>query len=69
MTPGLLTVVTFAPLVGAIALLLGKKTGTDCRGWFFNPYRPAVERPRSALVAAVLKPVVRRLLDRMMRPS
>ena len=69
---------SFAPMVittgmlmayEAIALLLDKKTGTDCRGWFFNPYRPAVERPRSPLVAAVMKPVVRRLLERMMRPS
>jgi molybdopterin/thiamine biosynthesis adenylyltransferase len=69
---------SFAPMVittgmlmayEAIALLLGKKTGTDCRGWFFNPYRPAVERPRPALIAAVMKPVVRRLLERMMRPS
>src|SRR6185436_16026113 len=52
---------SFAPMVistgmlmayEAIALLIGKQTGTDNRGWFFNPYKPAVERPRSALVAA-----------------
>ena len=69
---------SFAPMVittgmlmayEAIALVIGKKTGTDCRGWFFNPYRPAVEKPRPALVAAVMKPVVRRLLERMMSPS
>ena len=33
----------------AIALLLDKQTGTDNRGWFLNPYKPAVERPRPAL--------------------
>jgi hypothetical protein len=66
---------SFAPMVistgmlmayEAIALLLDKPTGTDNRGWFFNPYRPAIERPRSALVAAALRLVVRRFVDRMM---
>jgi molybdopterin-synthase adenylyltransferase len=69
---------SFAPMVittgmlmayEAIALLLDKKTGTDCRGWFFNPYKPAVERPRSAPVAAIMKPIVRSFLERMMRAS
>lgn len=66
---------SFAPMVistgmlmayEAIALVLDKPTGTDNRGWFLNPYKPAVERPRPALVAAVLRPIVRRFLDRMM---
>jgi molybdopterin-synthase adenylyltransferase len=66
---------SFAPMVistgmlmayEAIALLLDKPTGTDNRGWFFNPYKPAIERPRSALVAAALRLVVRRFVDRMM---
>jgi hypothetical protein len=66
---------SFAPMVIAtgmlmayetIALLIEKPTGTDNRGWFLNPYRPAVERPRPAIVAAVLRPLVRRFLDRMM---
>jgi hypothetical protein len=69
---------SFAPMVvttgmlmayEAIALLLDKKTGTDCRGWFFNPYKPAVERPRPALVEAVMKPIVRGFLKRMMEAS
>lgn len=67
---------SFAPMVistgmlmayEAIALIIDKPTGTDCRGYFFNPYRPAVERPRARLVEAALKPIVRRFLDRMMR--
>jgi molybdopterin/thiamine biosynthesis adenylyltransferase len=66
---------SFAPMVittgmlmayEAIALILGRKTGTDNRGWFFNPYKPAVERPRPAIVAAALRPVVRRFLRAMM---
>ena len=65
---------SFAPMVittgmmmayEAIALVLGKRTGTDCRGWFFNPYRPAVERPLPAPVAALLKPFVVRALKQM----
>src|SRR5262245_28693888 len=66
---------SFAPMVistgmlmayESIAILLGKNTGTGNRGWFLNPYKPAIERPRPAIVAAVLRPLVRRFLDRMM---
>lgn len=66
---------SFAPMVittgmmmayEAIAIVLGKTTGTDNRGWFFNPYRPAVEKPRPAIVAAVMRPIVRRFLRKMM---
>jgi len=69
---------SFAPMVittgmmmayEAIALVLGKTSGTDCRGWFFNPHRPAVERPWSAPVAALLRPLVRRALRQMMAGS
>lgn len=67
---------SFAPMVittgmlmayETIALLLGRPTACDCRGWFFNPYTARVEHPRNALAAAVLRPLVRhgirRLLD------
>jgi molybdopterin-synthase adenylyltransferase len=66
---------SFAPMVistgmlmayEAIALAIGRRSGTDHRGWFLNPYKPAVERPRAALVTAVLTPLVRRALARMM---
>lgn len=62
---------SFAPMVistgmlmayEAIALIIGRRTGTDCRGWFLNPHRPAIERPRNAVVAALLRPLVRREL-------
>jgi molybdopterin-synthase adenylyltransferase len=66
---------SFAPMVittgmlmayETIALLLGKRTGADCRGWFFNPHKPAVERPWPAPAAALLRPLVRRALRRML---
>ena len=69
---------SFAPMVittgmlmayETVALLLDKPTGTDGRGWFFNPYRPAVERPRVKLFEIIMKPIVRRFLERMMRSS
>ncbi|KUL92918.1 thiamine biosynthesis protein ThiF [Bosea sp. WAO] len=65
---------SFAPMVittgmmmayEAIALILAKPTGTDCRGWFFNPHRPAVEKPLPAPLAALLRPFVRRALRKM----
>jgi hypothetical protein len=65
---------SFAPMVigtgmlmanEVIALLLSRRTGTDYRGWFLNPVRPAVERPRHPMVAAAMRPVVRRFLRRM----
>jgi molybdopterin-synthase adenylyltransferase len=68
---------SFAPMVittgmlmayEASALILGKPTGTDCRGWFLNTWKPAVERPRPALIAALMRPLVRRFLDKMLSP-
>ncbi|QPF85845.1 ThiF family adenylyltransferase [Bradyrhizobium genosp. L] len=65
---------SFAPMVistgmlmayEAVALILGRSTGTDCRGWFLNPHRPAVERPRNPLVAALMRPLVRRAIDQL----
>jgi len=67
---------SFAPMVlttgnlmayEALAGALGRPHGADCRGWFFNPYAGRVERPRNRLVAAAMKPVVRRFLKQMMR--
>ncbi|WP_245438824.1 hypothetical protein [Bradyrhizobium sp. SK17] len=49
----------------AVALILGRTSGTDCRGWFLNPHRPAIERPRSALTAALMRPMVRRAIDQL----
>lgn len=50
----------------AVRILLGRTGGTDHRGYFFNPHSVAVERPRTAAVAAVRGFAVRRLMKRMM---
>jgi molybdopterin-synthase adenylyltransferase len=68
---GLRSRMSFAPMVistgmlmayEAIALILGRRTGTDCRGWFLNPHKPAIERPHNAVVSALLRPLVRRAI-------
>jgi molybdopterin-synthase adenylyltransferase len=65
---------SFAPMVistgmlmayEAIALILGRRTGTDCRGWFLNPHKPAIERPHNAVVSALLRPLVRRAIAQL----
>jgi molybdopterin/thiamine biosynthesis adenylyltransferase len=53
----------------AVHILLGRPGGTDCRGYFFNPHKVRVERPRSAPVAMVRRMVVRRFMQRMMRAA
>lgn len=50
----------------AVRVLLGRRGGTDHRGYFFNPHSVAIERPRSAPVAALRGFAVRRLVTRMM---
>jgi hypothetical protein len=66
---------SFAPMVistgmlmayEAISLALGRRTRTDCRGWFFNPHKPAVERPHGAVVEALMRPFVRRAIAKLM---
>ncbi len=66
---------SFAPMVLTTGMLMAYEViagtlehphGADCRGWFFNPYAGRVERPRNRLVASVMKPVVRRFLQKMM---
>ncbi len=65
---------SFAPMVictgmlmsyEAIAGCLQNPHGADHRGWFFNPYKARVEHPKNPLVAAVLRPIVRRFLNKM----
>jgi len=65
---------SFAPMVittgmlmayEAIALVLGQQTKTDCRGWFFNPYEGKVERPLPFWLSAVVTPIARRQIARL----
>lgn len=66
---------SFAPMVitagqmmafEAIHAVLGQPHGADARGYFFNPHTGRVERPWPAPIAAVLRPLVAKALDRMM---
>ena len=66
---------SFAPMViqtgtlmafEAVKLILGRDSGVDHRGIFFNPWTLAVERPRTPPVAWVRERAARRLLARMM---
>lgn len=50
----------------AINAVLDRPHGTDNRGYFFNPYKARVERPKPAVIAAVLRPIVRRFLNGLM---
>ncbi len=65
---------SFAPMVittgqlmayEVVNAILGRPRGADNRGWFLNPYKGRIEKPRSAIVTAILRPVVRRFLTRL----
>ncbi len=65
---------SFAPMVittgqlmayEVVNAVLGRPRGADNRGWFFDPYRGRVERPRPAWIAALVRPVVHRFLRRL----
>ena len=64
---------SFAPMVvttgclmafEAIALLLGRETKTDFRGWFFNPRGASVERPYRRPIAWMRRRLVRHFMSR-----
>ena len=66
---------SFAPMVittgnlmayEALQAVMGRRSRTDHRGWFLNPYRPRIERPLPAPVAAAKGLLVRRFMARMM---
>ena len=66
---------SFAPMVISTGMLmayevangiLGRKAGADYRGWFFNPHAAKVEHPRNPVTASLMRPLVRRFLQRLM---
>ena len=70
--------ISFAPMVvttgnllayEAVAALCGRPSSTDCRGWFLDPYRGRIERPRAAWIAALRRAAVRRWLRSVRRAS
>ena len=67
---------SFAPMVitagcmmafEALNLLIGRRSGTDHRGYFFNPWAARVERPRPAPAAWLMGFAVRAALRDMAR--
>ena len=69
---------SFAPMVvttgclmafEAIALLIGRQTKTDFRGWFLNPREAAVERPRSVPSAWMRRRRIRQFMSRSVVPN
>lgn len=69
---------SFAPMViatgclmayEALWLLLGRRSATDCRGWFFNPFAGRTERPLPWPAAAVKGALVRGFMARMMKAA
>ncbi len=65
---------SFAPMVitsgmliayESLAIVTGTATATDCRGWFFNPYRGRIEHPRNPLMAMVIRRIVLQKLAKM----
>lgn len=61
---------SFAPMVimagEAINILLDRPAGTDHRGWFFNAHAGRVERPKPSWLAACLRPLVRREINKLL---
>ncbi|HEY8615481.1 ThiF family adenylyltransferase [Phenylobacterium sp.] len=66
---------SFAPMVittgclmayEALSLAMERKSRTDCRGWFFNPYELKVERPLPAPLAAARAAMVRRYMAKLL---
>jgi hypothetical protein len=50
----------------AIRVVLGRKGGTDHRGYFFNPHKVSVEKPLSPPLAAIKGLVVQSFMKKMM---
>ena len=66
---------SFAPMVistgmlmayECVAHILQHQSPTDAKGWFFNPYSAKIERPVNPILAAALRPLVRRFLQNLM---
>jgi hypothetical protein len=66
---------SFAPMVittgnlmayEALQLIMGRKSRTDHRGWFLNPYKPGVERPLPGPIGAAKGLLVRRFMAKML---
>ncbi|WP_037308871.1 ThiF family adenylyltransferase [Ruegeria halocynthiae] len=68
---------SFAPMVimagtlmggEALQAVLGRSRGADYRGWFLNPHTGRVERPLPSFLAALMRPLVRRQMNKLLTP-
>ena len=61
-------VIMAGTLIGGEALhaVLGRPHGADYRGWFLNPHNGKVERPLPGFLAAMMRPLVRRQMNRLL---
>ncbi|MCG7522433.1 ThiF family adenylyltransferase [Ruegeria sp. Ofav3-42] len=68
---------SFAPMVimagtlmggEALQAVLGRSHGADYRGWFLNPHTGRVERPLPSFIATLMRPLVRRQMERLLTP-
>jgi hypothetical protein len=53
----------------ALAIVLGQRTDTDYRGWFFNPYKGKVERPLPHWLERMILPIARREIAKLVGTS
>lgn len=69
---------TFAPMVistgclmayEALWLLMGRRSRTDCRGWFLNAFAGQTERPLWAPSAAIKGLIVRAVIARLLKDA
>ena len=69
---------SFAPMVistgclmayEALWVVMGRRSATDCRGWFLNPFAGRVERPLWPPVAAIKGAVVRAFMARLLKDA
>ncbi|RBW57073.1 ThiF family adenylyltransferase [Ruegeria sp. A3M17] len=66
---------SFAPMVimagtlmggEALQSVLGRPHGADYRGWFLNPHTGKVERPLPRFLAALMRPLVRQQMNKLL---
>ncbi|MEE2849098.1 MAG: ThiF family adenylyltransferase [Pseudomonadota bacterium] len=69
---------SFAPMVistgclmayEALWLLMGRRSRTDCRGWFLNAFAGRTERPLWAPLAAIKGLIVRAVIARLLKDA
>jgi hypothetical protein len=47
--------------------ILNKPSGADNKGYFWNPYKGKIEKPRNPLLAFFIKALVRRFLNKLLK--